>query len=865
MLKSYGPPRSRKSSMDTRIIPVLIVIVLVFMIFVVAFFSIFLFPFLTTDKTISRPVHDPLTQKNNIPRIIEGRGLNLTCPNGFHAQTPLGSDQPSCITRMPYPRAVDEELFDKKLSPCDSFAAYACGNFAGLRGDVDSIVDIAFGTAQRGAQRMFDAVVQMDAKQVEKSAKTPPTERAPNGVMHDFVLSCVYSSARPDTDDDLTFTHDTMAMFDLDSMHSNESDAFASGWGVGVGVGLGDESAFAVTTSMNPAANRETVIYVGGGTQLRMLPMIPGSQMRMAMETACTILIATGQFPFEKWTTALECAEDSYRIYYSLARNFIESSDEASNLDYEYFRTGIQDDLFSVNEMGDLIGSRDFYRGLLAGLRSVLMLSIDMLTDNGLGLPDLESLRTWMMFDTFGKFVVQKAHDVGLLKWKTYLRVMVIVNDYQYSDALLNVGREGQLMLRGVAHTPVKIERPTVGLFGLKNGKFNHHVFGLGHNPSHHGVESAPRVEVSENEKSESFLRDEWIDESQLINSEMFERCAYLAAMHLPELTDNMFARMAVSPERREAAESMTKQMIDAVAGDIQQSVTLSEAAKKTLVASVKMIEPRVATPWHDEPPPSLPYTVDPNASMLRNAKRIRMRNIAQDTMEALLYNGQPANKRRSMAHHFDMASSAVNAYFDPSRPSIAVLPGILTPPFFSEKYSSVSQAARFGALVGHELTHRTDANSKYFDAEGNLGRDWLPPEMTKRYEQVEQCYVEQYDSYTTPLGNKIDGKQTLGENMADTMGARAALRALESMLGREATREELKEFALSYAQMWCSAPTAEEEADRARDDPHAPAAARIDGVLRNLETPSGKHVMKEVFNCPPESAMTPKKICKVW
>ena len=82
------------------------------------------------------------------------------------------------------------------------------------------------------------------------------------------------------------------------------------------------------------------------------------------------------------------------------------------------------------------------------------------------------------------------------------------------------------------------------------------------------------------------------------------------------------------------------------------------------------------------------------------------------------------------------------------------------------------------GAVVGHELTHGFDDQGRQFDAEGNL-RDWWTPADGKAFEERAACIANQYSGYTAVADVKLNGKLTLGENVADNGGLRLGWMAL--------------------------------------------------------------------------------------
>ena len=132
------------------------------------------------------------------------------------------------------------------------------------------------------------------------------------------------------------------------------------------------------------------------------------------------------------------------------------------------------------------------------------------------------------------------------------------------------------------------------------------------------------------------------------------------------------------------------------------------------------------------------------------------------------------------------MTPPTVNAYYDPTMNTVNFPAGILQPPFFDKQMDDAVNFGAIGAVIGHELTHGFDDEGRQFDAKGNL-RDWWTPRDAKEFEQRAACFVNQYSGYTAVDNIKLNGKLTLGENMADNGGLRLAYMALMDQLADRA------------------------------------------------------------------------------
>ena len=118
------------------------------------------------------------------------------------------------------------------------------------------------------------------------------------------------------------------------------------------------------------------------------------------------------------------------------------------------------------------------------------------------------------------------------------------------------------------------------------------------------------------------------------------------------------------------------------------------------------------------------------------------------------------------------MTPPTVNAYYNPLENNINFPAGILQPPFYSAKADDAVNFGGVGGVIGHELTHGFDDQGRQFDARGNL-KDWWTPADAKAFEERAQCFVDQYSGLTAVDDVKLNGKLTLGENMADNGGLR--------------------------------------------------------------------------------------------
>jgi predicted metalloendopeptidase len=205
------------------------------------------------------------------------------------------------------------------------------------------------------------------------------------------------------------------------------------------------------------------------------------------------------------------------------------------------------------------------------------------------------------------------------------------------------------------------------------------------------------------------------------------------------------------------------------------------------------------------------------------------------------------------------MTPATVNAYYEPTLNEIVFPAGILQAPFFDPKADDAVNYGGIGMVIGHELTHGFDDEGRNYDAQGNL-KEWWTEADAKAYESRQDLVVKQYDAYEALPGLKLNGKLTLGENIADLGGLKISFAALQKSLEGKPKPGLIdgftveQRFFLGYAQAWRF--VAREESTRMRvvTDPHSPAQFRVIGPLSNLPE------FYQAFGCADGSTMVRAK-----
>ena len=135
------------------------------------------------------------------------------------------------------------------------------------------------------------------------------------------------------------------------------------------------------------------------------------------------------------------------------------------------------------------------------------------------------------------------------------------------------------------------------------------------------------------------------------------------------------------------------------------------------------------------------------------------------------------------------MPAHIVNAYYHPTLNEIVVPAGILQPPLFDAEADDAINFGGIGMVIAHEITHGFDDQGRRFDADGAL-RDWWTPEDAERFTALADRLVAQFDAYAVLDDVHVNGRLTLGENIADLGGlALAAARPRARRRGRAGDR----------------------------------------------------------------------------
>jgi putative endopeptidase len=202
------------------------------------------------------------------------------------------------------------------------------------------------------------------------------------------------------------------------------------------------------------------------------------------------------------------------------------------------------------------------------------------------------------------------------------------------------------------------------------------------------------------------------------------------------------------------------------------------------------------------------------------------------------------------------------NAYYQVRLNSLTILPSVMQFPTYSPTFGTAMKYGRLGTVAGHELMHAFDSKGRLYNAVGNLrianGQTlpWWTSETTQIFDSRAQCLVEFYNNVDVVDDVKVDGKKTLPENIADIGGmqfAHTAYRRELTGLGDSLsvvpglTNDQL--FFVSFAQNYCQVSSKDALKKQVKIDVHAPASARVFGVLSN--TPEFADAFKCAVNTP--------------
>jgi predicted metalloendopeptidase len=211
----------------------------------------------------------------------------------------------------------------------------------------------------------------------------------------------------------------------------------------------------------------------------------------------------------------------------------------------------------------------------------------------------------------------------------------------------------------------------------------------------------------------------------------------------------------------------------------------------------------------------------------------IRFRKFARDDGWNRL--GKPVERWR-----WGFTPQTVNASYSPANNEITFPAGILQPPFFDVDADDAINYGAIGSVIGHEISHGFDDQGRKSDGDGNL-RDWWTADDAKKFEERAAKLGAQFESYDPMPGMKINGRQTMGENIGDLSGIAVAFRAYQmSLNGKPApviggfTGEQ--RFFLGYAQIWRFKSRDEALRNQLLTDSHSPGMFRAFVPLTNID-----------------------------
>ncbi|MDI3261817.1 MAG: M13 family metallopeptidase [Fulvimonas sp.] len=325
------------------------------------------------------------------------------------------------------------------------------------------------------------------------------------------------------------------------------------------------------------------------------------------------------------------------------------------------------------------------------------------------------------------------------------------------------------------------------------------------------------------------------------------------------EALGQLYVKTAFKPEAKQRAQTLVDNVRNALKARIQNLDWMSDETKAKALAKWETFLPKIGYPdkWRDWSG----LTIKPG-DYFGDVQAATKFDYHYDLAKI----GKPTDRLE-----WGMTPQTVNAYYSPTENTINFPAAILQPPFFDAAGDDAINYGGIGAVIGHEATHGFDDQGSQFDGDGNNTNWWTPADRAK-FEARAAKLVEQFNEYT-PIKSRpdlhVNGKLTLGENIADLGGLNVAYDALQAALKSNPQEagahidgySQDQRFFLNWARVWRANIREKQLILSLNTDPHAPAP------LRAIAAPSNMDAFAHAFQCKPSDPMvrTGDKQVKIW
>lgn len=293
----------------------------------------------------------------------------------------------------------------------------------------------------------------------------------------------------------------------------------------------------------------------------------------------------------------------------------------------------------------------------------------------------------------------------------------------------------------------------------------------------------------------------------------------YLARDMFSQVAGDYYGKKYFGPQAKADVHHMVEQMIKVYKGRLTNNQWLSKDTRDKAILKLDKLGIQVGYP---DKIPALydQFKVDEEESLIANLNQLTV------TANKELFSrwNKPVDRMR-----WEMSAATVNAYYHPFKNIIVFPAAILQAPFYSLKQSSSQNYGGIGAVIAHEISHAFDNNGSLFDEFGNLN-NWWTDEDSAHFKQLAQKMIEEFDGIPF-AGQKVNGKLTVSENIADAGGLSCALEAVKNEADFNA-----QEFFINWATIWRMKATEQYMQLLLSIDVHAPQKLRANIQAENLD-----------------------------